>query len=295
MLAKLFADVFGQRRRDTTAQGEHPGASPSGAPSPNPEAPTLDRIRKLVAAAERAPIDAHLRILYADVAVAGLPLLELTAEAMRRSNTWNPPAKSIHRRERTFNLAQYFLYSSRLPGRQVECGVFNGCSALACCLARRAAEPAFKGAGLHLVDSFEGLSAPRAEDWFQIGASPGQAAGSAPPLWPRNAFKASIDDVRPAFADFPDAELHKGWIPKVLEQLPEDRWSFVHIDVDLYEPTRACLEYFLPRLVAGGVILCDDYGSLMFPGAARAWDEMLLARGMSFVELPTGQSVLVHP
>ena len=47
--------------------------------------------------------------------------------------------------------------------------------------------------------------------------------------------------------------------------------SFVHLDVDLYEPTRACLDYFLPRLSPGGFVICDDYGAPTFPGAARAW------------------------
>jgi O-methyltransferase len=293
MLAKLLAEVFGQRRRDSTPRSQ-PGVGAGRAASPNPEAPTLQRIRKLVAAAERAPIDEHLKILYDGVAVAGLPLLDLTNEAMRRSKTWNPPAKAIHRRERTFNLAQYFLYASRLPGRQVECGVFNGCSALACCLARRAIDPGFSGAGLHLIDSFEGLSPPTTKDWFDLGTAAEPAAASAPPLWPPQGFTAGIDTVRPVFADFPGVELHKGWIPQVLEQLPDARWSFVHIDVDLYEPTRACLDYFLPRLVPGGVILCDDYGSLMFPGAARAWDERVLGSGIPFIELPTGQSVLLQ-
>jgi O-methyltransferase len=280
MLANLLADVFGQRRRNTR-------------PTYGVQAPTLDRVRKLVAAAERAPVDKHLSILYNNVRVAGLPLLELTEEAMRRSNTWNPPAKSIHRRQRTFYLAQYFLHSSRLPGAQVECGVFNGCSALACCLARRAADPGFSGAGFHLVDSFEGLSPPSAKDWFEMPTS--AEVGAAPPLWPRDGFKSSVDDVRPVFTEFPKIKIHKGWIPEVLDELPDERWSFVHIDVDLYEPTRACLEYFLPRVVTGGVILCDDYGSLMFPGAARAWDELVIARAIPFVELPTGQSVLVQP
>lgn len=272
MLAKLLADVFRQR------------------PRANPEAPTLERIRKLTAAAEGAPIERHLQILYSGVRVAGVPLLELTDEAMRRSNTWNPPAKSIQRRERTFNLVQYFLYAGSLPGLQAECGVFNGCSALACCLARRAAEPEFDGAGFHLVDSFEGLSNPTDKDWFEPETA---AAGGAPPLWPRNGFKSDVDAVRPVFAGFPGVSIRKGWIPEVLDRLPNEQWSFVHIDVDLYGPTRSCLEYFLPRLVPGGVVVCDDYGSLMFPGAARAWDEVLRSAAVSFVELPTGQAVVI--
>ncbi|HSD42676.1 MAG TPA: TylF/MycF/NovP-related O-methyltransferase [Burkholderiales bacterium] len=67
----------------------------------------------------------------------------------------------------------------------------------------------------------------------------------------------------------------------------------MHLDVDLYAPTRACLEYFLPRLVSGGVVVCDDYGSSAFPGAARAWDEVCGDGALPFVELPTGQAVIL--
>jgi O-methyltransferase len=285
MLMKLFSEVFRDR-----GENANPGR-PVSTPAVPPEAPSLERIRKLTAAAEHAPVDKHLQLLYGGVTVGGMPLLELTDQAMRRSNTWNPPAKTIHRRERTFNLAQYFLYASRLPGLQAECGVFNGCSALACCLARRAAEPGFDGRGMYLLDSFEGLSDPTAEDWFERQDA---VSGAAPPLWPRNGFKTDMDAVRPVFNEFPSISIHKGWIPGVFEGLPQDRWSFVHIDVDLYAPTRACLEYFLPRLVPGGVIVCDDYGSLMFPGAARAWDEVLMQRKVPFVELPTGQAVVIN-
>jgi O-methyltransferase len=69
----------------------------------------------------------------------------------------------------------------------------------------------------------------------------------------------------------------------------------VHVDVDLYEPTRACLEYFYPRMAAGGIILCDDYGTPAFPGARRAWLEFCEGAKLGFIALPTGQSVLVKP
>ena len=130
MLRKLLSDLL-RPRLDAPGGPAPAGASASApapvrAPTPAPEAPTLQRIRKLVAAAERAPIDRHLDVLYGDVTVAGQPLLRLVDEAMTRSRTWNPPAKSIHRRERTFNLAKYFLHATRLGGLWAECGVFNG-------------------------------------------------------------------------------------------------------------------------------------------------------------------------
>jgi len=66
----------------------------------------------------------------------------------------------------------------------------------------------------------------------------------------------------------------------------------VHIDVDLHEPTLACLEYFYPRLTSG-VIICDGYGSRLFPGARKAWEAYCDANGIVFVTLESGQSILV--
>ena len=67
----------------------------------------------------------------------------------------------------------------------------------------------------------------------------------------------------------------------------------MHIDVDLYEPTRGCLEYFYPRLVEGGVMICDDYGAPLYPGAHKAWDEYCGQNDIAYVVLDTGQSVLI--
>jgi O-methyltransferase len=79
----------------------------------------------------------------------------------------------------------------------------------------------------------------------------------------------------------------------VFEQLPGRRWAFVHIDVDLYEPTLASLEYFHPLLCEGGVIVCDDYMAPLFPGAQRAWDRFCNSRGVPFIVPDTGQSVML--
>ena len=74
---------------------------------------------------------------------------------------------------------------------------------------------------------------------------------------------------------------------------PPPRGCFVHLDVDLYAPTLASLEYFVPRLVDGGVIICDDYGAPLFPGAHRAWDRFCARHDLPFVVLDTGQSVIL--
>jgi hypothetical protein len=52
--------------------------------------------------------------------------------------------------------------------------------------------------------------------------------------------------------------------------------SLLHIDVDLYEPTRKVLEVFYPHVVNGGIIILDDYGA--FAGANKAIDEFFEGR-----------------
>jgi hypothetical protein len=110
---------------------------------------------------------------------------------------------------------------------------------------------------------------------------------------PQEAFAGNLEAARAALRDFPGVAFYRGWIPGALAQLPEGRWSFVHVDVDLYDPTYACLEYFYPRLATGGVIICDDYGSAVFPGAWRAWSRYCDEHGLAYVALDTGQSVIL--
>ena len=68
-------------------------------------------------------------------------------------------------------------------------------------------------------------------------------------------------------------KIYKGWIPEKFDKVKNNNFSFVHIDVDLYEPTKQSLEFFFPRLVSGGIIVCDDYNHFEFSGAKKAWDD----------------------
>ena len=39
----------------------------------------------------------------------------------------------------------------------------------------------------------------------------------------------------------------------------DKEYFLVHVDVDLYQSTKDCLEFFYPRMVIGGIIMIDDY------------------------------------
>lgn len=56
-----------------------------------------------------------------------------------------------------------------------------------------------------------------------------------------------------------------------LEENPQLKISLLHIDVDLYEPSKIILEKLYNRVTKGGVIIFDDYGA--FAGTNKAVDD----------------------
>ena len=265
-----------------------------GAPAAIAEAREDDpiaRTERIQLAHERAPLDAHVRILFDDLRVGEEPLAELVVRCMRESRSKSPVSKALHKPLAFYFLAQYFLHTLGLEGERAECGVFQGSSALLFCHAARTRDPSYAGARLHLIDSFAGLSTPHHEDRFTAMTDGEARRGSVP----AGAYAAPIEAARAALRAFPQVAFHPGWIPAVFASLPDAQWSFVHIDVDLYEPTHASLDYFYPRLARGGVIICDDYGAPLFPGAHRAWDRYCEEHEVPYVVLDTGQSVILKP
>lgn len=56
-----------------------------------------------------------------------------------------------------------------------------------------------------------------------------------------------------------------------LEKNPHLKISLLHIDVDLYEPSKHILEKLFDRVTKGGIIIFDDYGA--FAGTNKAVDD----------------------
>jgi hypothetical protein len=167
-----------------------------------------------------------------------------------------------------------------VPGEAAECGVRYGKSSL------------FLLTGLggdsaktfHIFDSFEGLSEPGA----------GDADDEGEVAWEQGELAVSEATVRRNLSVFASRLVfHKGWIPARFPEVEELRFALVHVDVDLYEPTRDAVEFFYPRLSPGGMLICDDYGSAYCPGAKRAVDEFFADKPERVLALPTGQSVVI--
>lgn len=115
---------------------------------------------------------------------------------------------------------------------------------------------------LHVVDTFEGHP-----EW-RISAHDAEHQ--------RGKFtETSYEEVRSYLAPFPRVQVHKGEASAIVRRWPEMQFCLVHLDVDLYEPTRECLEYFGPRLASGGIIVMDDFGAPNCPGVSLAAREFL--------------------
>ena len=92
---------------------------------------------------------------------------------------------------------------------------------------------------------------------------------------------------------FKSIHYYKGWIPVRFHEVAELKFSFVHIDVDLYQPTKDSIEFFYNKLSRGGILLSDDYGSVWCPGAKLAFDEFLQDKPEQIILLTTGQAFLI--
>lgn len=60
-------------------------------------------------------------------------------------------------------------------------------------------------------------------------------------------------------------------LPLFLERNPSLKIALLHIDVDVYEPTKIILENLWHKIVPGGILMLDDYGTV--EGETKAVDE----------------------
>lgn len=66
-----------------------------------------------------------------------------------------------------------------------------------------------------------------------------------------------------------------GYFENTLHQLKDRTFCYVHLDCDMYDSYKTCMEFFYPRLSPGGVILFDEYDDPYWPGCNKAVDEFL--------------------
>jgi O-methyltransferase len=185
--------------------------------------------------------------------------------------------------ERLFALvnAVRWLVDEKIDGAFVECGVWRGGSMMAA--AQALLDAGTNDRELYLFDTFEGMTAPTAEDRdFR-----GRRALATFRRTQRDAnssdwCRTALPEVRANLArtGYPSHRLHfvKGSVEQTLPEAAPERIALLRLDTDWYASTKHELVHLWPRLAPGGVCIIDDYGH--WAGSRQAVDEYFAEQGI---------------
>ena len=185
-----------------------------------------------------------------------------------------------------------YLVKKKIKGDFVEAGVFTGGSSAYMLLSFLRNEK-FNSRTFWGFDSFEGMPAPTKKDGIKAinwvyennlkkKLIDGELVGN--PMNRANysqCLKYLIDTNYPRS----NIKLIKGWFQNTIIQNKTkiNKISLLRIDADFYESTYFVLNNLYDKIVPGGVIIIDDYGS--FEGCKKAVDDFFHKRKLNLSSL----------
>ena len=181
---------------------------------------------------------------------------------------------NYHSLDRKYTLDQIMKGIIAIQGDTAECGTFECASSYLIC--RRIQGQNRKH---NFVDSFQGLSAPGSYDGT---------------YWKKGVLVSSESLTRKNLKEFDCVVYHPGWIPEKFSEVAHLHFAFVHLDIDLYQPTLDALTFFYQRIYPGGMILCDDYGFATCPCVKKAMDGFFSDKPEKIMRFPTGQALVIR-
>jgi hypothetical protein len=104
-------------------------------------------------------------------------------------------------------------------------------------------------------------------------------------LYDMNRFVGHISKVELVSGDATEI------IPKYVKDHPELIVSLLYLDFDVYAPTKAALEHFLPRMPKGAIIAFDELNLRDWPGETAAVLEKLNLRDLRIERFPFGSTI----
>jgi len=155
----------------------------------------------------------------------------------------------------------------QLDGDIAECGVFRGGSLVPMAVHLRQVGSHKRLFGF---DSFQGFDDSILLDISMGGPSdPYKRVGG----WRETSCSKVMAKLRRFRID--NVTLIPGYFRDSLRRCADRVFSFVHLDIGTYDAYKECLEFFHPRMGAGGIILVNDYDKAAWPGCNKAVDEFL--------------------
>jgi len=179
----------------------------------------------------------------------------------------------------------YTIYASiksveKVEGDLAEFGVYKGATAKLICQVKGSKK-------LYLFDTFEGMPNRKISNLDR---------------WRPNTHKdTDFASVRKYLSMYDRVVFVPGEFPESIKNnsdLKDVRYSFVNLDVDLYESTLSGLKYFFPKLNKGGRLVSHNY-NLKYsdggdtPGVKQAFDDYFLDRKHLVIEIAETQCLVI--
>ena len=176
--------------------------------------------------------------------------------------------KFYFRSSEMFMIYSLSLRQKKIKGDYAEVGVYNGSSAKVMCETKGDKH-------LYLFDTFEWL--PEV-DKIDTGYS-------------KKMFAGNYEYVKQRLSQYGNVHIHKGLFPETSGPIENNKFAFVHLDVDIYQSTKDGLEFFYERMQNGGIILSHDYSQSR--GVKKAFNEFFTDKPEEIIELPMTQCMII--
>lgn len=173
---------------------------------------------------------------------------------------------------RFITLYELFKLAQPVKGSIVECGVFRGFGLMSWAHLSAVLEPANLTRRIYGFDTFAGFPSVSTEDAnARKTPQPGELASDSHAelsrlveIYDQDRFLGHVDKVHLVKGDLVDT------VPRFVADNPHLVVSLLFLDVDLYEPTKAAIEHFVPRMPKGSILALDQLDNPIWPGEARA-------------------------
>jgi O-methyltransferase len=176
-------------------------------------------------------------------------------------------------------LWQLVAEASKLPaGDLIEIGVWRG--GTGGLIAARCAELALNSQ-VYLCDTFKGVVKAGGGDGVYGG---GEHSDTSIPIVSDLMRKLMVSNATILEGIFPDATSHL---------ISQQAFRFCHIDVDVYQSAKDCMEWLWPRLLPGGIIVYDDYGFQRCEGVTRCVNEQRGCSDRTIIHNLNGHAVVI--
>ncbi|HUQ38264.1 MAG TPA: TylF/MycF/NovP-related O-methyltransferase [Aestuariivirga sp.] len=178
---------------------------------------------------------------------------------------------------RCYELWTIIKQLNNVGGCFLEVGVWRGGTGA---LIAYAAKSTKQNREIFLADTFEGVVKATVNDTRYTGGEHSDTS--------LNVVSKLLQSM-----DLRNVKILKGIFPDETSQDIGEAVAFLHCDVDVYQSTKDIVEWVLPRMNAGGIIIFDDYGFYGCEGVTRYAHELKQRDDLFFIHNLNGHAIFV--